>query len=352
MAPGKIGPIKGPAFNGTGTLGKKDCAQLAVPDARQVDHLTPNWLQKARAIICVHLRPDNVSIDHTSLLLKGPLHSGDKAYQAKNFWPLDSALSLVLEPIDLSLFAFPPNSLSSSPLDSSALAYQFADGNTIVPPDTLATLGITGFCLRAHLFPTHPQWIKISISLLPLSADALLLQHPLAVSPAFPGISLDAGGAIHLGPSAAEIFPAIHFGSPIAPALVTQTPWERAIGHPPTGRLNFSVFSFLRTAIKPVNVKLDKLAAAWAELKDSGEQALKFKQPDHLWPEPRAVSDGSEGTTLFSPIFSYLFLLWLLFCPPPSPLVCFSFLFFSPSFPSFFLVFSRVLFAPPPFSFL
>ena len=333
MAGGKSSSIKGTAFQGTAKLSKDDCRQLAVADAKSTDHLTPNWLNSTRSILCLHLRPDNVTIDSASILLAGLLHQGEKAYQCKNYWLTEPVLSLIFAPLDLSLFTFPANCLSSNLLDAANLPHRFVEGNTTVPQETLSTLGIQGFCLRANLYPSHPDWMKLTITIYPRPATALCEEFQLAVSPAFPGMLLDAGGAIHLGPSAAEIFPDIQFGSPVAPALVSSTPWDRAIGYPPTAKIIHAIASFLRTAVRPVHVKsLDNLAKAWDDISERGEAALKFKAPDLLWPEPPEEPATSQGTTSSTPgVFSFF---PGSFFPPfnPPPHLPFFFL-FSPQFP-------------------
>ena len=310
MAGGKAAPIKGPAFDSNTTLSKADCGMLAVHEQKQCDHLTPNWLRKARCLISLHLRPDNVTIDHASAHLAGKLHSSPKTYQCKNFWSPEgeATLALVIDPLDLTSFSFPPNCLSSNLLDSASIPHKFMDNDIQAPQEVLSAAGISGFCLRATLYPSHPDWIKLALSLFPLPADALREEHQFAISPAFPGFQLDHGVSIHLGPSAAEIFPGRLTGSPIAPILVVVTPWARAIGHPPTVKMNNAIASFLRTAVRPVHVKsADTLSKAWAELKEKGENALKFKTPEHIWPEPQASSANSEGMTsslFFFPLFS------------------------------------------------
>ena len=309
MAGGKSSPIKSAAFQGTDKLTKKDTGELVVTDARNTDHLTPNWLRKARSIVSLHLRPDNTTIDHAAVHLAGNLHSGQKGYQCKNYWATgDRVLTLVVDPFDLAIFSFPPNCLSSSLLDSPNLPHHFLENSAVVPTDTLVSLGVTGFCLRANLYPSHPDWMKLSLTIYPKPAATLVESYPLAISPAFPGLSLDAGGSIHLGPSAAEIFPAISFGSPLAPALVTMTPWDRSVGFPSSSKIVQAVSAFLRTAIRPVHVKsLDSLAKHWSETVEKGDAALKLKQPEHMWPEARSDPPPPEGRTLVLSLFPLLF---------------------------------------------
>ena len=92
----KFTPIKGAGFRGDEPLTREHCSKLVIEPPNSPDSLTPNWLRKARGLLNLHLRSDNIEIDHISFSLHGNMYPGEKAFQTKTFWPTTQPLSLVI----------------------------------------------------------------------------------------------------------------------------------------------------------------------------------------------------------------------------------------------------------------
>ena len=147
-----------------------------------------NWNRGAYGVIALNLSLDNQRIASGSFNLVGTLFP-TKIFNAANFWPTVSPISLSISLPDLSIFKFPDSKLVSSYLASSLITHSFTQNRVVLLPESYPNLGISAFCLRAYVDPSTDAFVKIVITLTPSDKARLLEQFPFHDDPRFLGIN-------------------------------------------------------------------------------------------------------------------------------------------------------------------
>lgn len=284
--------ISGPGFNNPRNPSLAELRKLVVPSfERAVETVLPaaGWQGGLYGAIGLSLSNDNRAVDKGSFMLFGKLAKAPAdgiSAQAAKFWSGAGETKLELQVSDAAIFNF-EDTLTSDLLDSSHVKHAFKHGDAVVSDADLATMGITGFCLRAVVIPTRETFAKITLVLYPLPLDELLEEHPLAENSLFPAISFSSLGEFALGPPAAGLRLPTPWGFPFWPVLTTPTEFSVAPNVPSGTDLRACMAAVLRKTSKPETKNGPAaLHKRWEEVKEAGASNLKTSEPDKRWPLP------------------------------------------------------------------
>ena len=253
-----------------------------------------NWNRGAYGVISLNLSPDNLRVSSGSFNLVGSLFAS-KIFNAANFWPTLTPISLSINLPDLSLFKFPDGKLVSSYLSSSLISHSFTQNGAVLSPDSYPNHGISAFCLRAFVYPSTDAFVKIILTLIPSEEARLLEQFPFHDDPRFPGIKL-CSYELPLGPPHSA--PPINrlWGSPIFPVIIPGSPWLEDSTPIPGSALRHALDSILTTAVLPdAKQSFTTYGQRCDTLLTLGHSNLKSNLPPIAWPtaEPLPLSSAT-----------------------------------------------------------
>ena len=315
------------------SIGFNNPSDLTIPELRAISIQSSNdlpafltnvgWNQGAYGVFTLTLSPDNQRVLNGSFNLIGSLFI-NRTYNAALFWPTPSPISLTLSLPNLNIFTFPNSSLVSNYVPSSALTHSFSQNNTVLAAADLTNLGITPFCLRAHIYPSTDAFVKIVLTISPSDEARLQNLFPFHDDHRFPAIKLGTF-EFPMGPSAAG--PPLNrpWGFPIIPALIPGSPWSASSSFPSGTDLRSALEAMLSSASLPDSKQnFATYSHRCDSLLSQGPTGLKSKPPPIAWPQTPVVAPSTSfqgwfgyATTvfLFSFISFLIFLLVVLICP-------------------------------------
>ena len=264
------------------------------PAAAAAEQLLEDWQGGVIGLVNITLSNDNSSVDNARFLLQGRLfRDSPKFVPCNKIWPARAQNELVLEDLDCSLFRF-SNSLVSNLVDSSEteISFRTSAGQPLIGTD-LDDINMSGFCLRAFVWPSTPNFAKLGLLLYPLAKEELLEVAPLAIHPAFPGISLFSV-EFPIGPPSDSF----RFGLPFFPAVSAGGCFDSFPNFPPREEFVEAAAALLRKATYPeIKVSRTTLQKRWTELEENGNNpnALKSKKMSVIWPLPPVRASIPSG---------------------------------------------------------
>ena len=267
-----------------------------------------NWNKGAYSVFCLVLSPDNQRVLNGSVNLIGSLFK-NKSYNAALFWPTSSPTNLTLSLKDLSIFQFPNGSLTSNYVPCSAFQHSFLQNGAPVAAADLTNLGITPFCLRAHLYPTTDTFMKMIISLTPSDEARLQSVYTFHDDPRFPAIKLGSF-EFPMGPPCSSPILNRQWGFPIVPIIRPASNWLDSSALPSGADLRNALAAILSSAILPETKQNFATYDQRCEvLLAHGHSSLKSASPPILWPAPIAPPTAASQGWLcyFQPFISFLF---------------------------------------------
>ena len=294
-----VRPRKTPLIRSTGFDNPSDLtlAELRALSLNAVNDLPGflagvGWNLGAYGAFTLSLSPDNQRVLNGAFNLIGSLFN-NRNYNAALYWPTTTPVTLSLSLPDLSIFHFPNSSLVSNYVPSSALTHSFNQNNVPLPASSLVNLGITPFCIRAHIYPTTDSFVKIILSLSPSDETRLQSLFPFHDDPRFPAIKLGTF-EFPMGPSAATPPLNRQWGFPIVPILLPGSPWLDSSSLPSGADLRFALSSMLSSATLPDSKQNFATYNQRCEyLLSVGPTGLKSKPPPIAWPPAPLVSHTS-----------------------------------------------------------
>ena len=262
------------------------------PPEAAAETLLPDWTGNIIGLVNLSLAGDNKTIVNASFLLQGRLIPTPKVIPFSKFWaPSASRVhhELVIEELDGSTFQF-QGSLVSNLVDSADLTFHIrpVGGKPLVGTD-LDDLNWRGFCLRAFIWPTTPNFAKLNILLYPLSREELADEAPLSAFAAFPGFSL-ISVEFPIGPPSTNF----RFGLPFLPAITSGADFHLFPFHPSAEDFVSATAALLRKTTYPeIKASVATLQKRWAELRDADASALKTQSLALIWPLPSTPAPTS-----------------------------------------------------------
>lgn len=278
---------------------------------RAAETLLNEWDGSIIGLLGVTLSGDNRAIHNSTFLLQGTLYHTPKVVQANKFWklPQNTEHEVIFSDIPCSLFKF-TNSMVSNLVDSTDIEYSIRPvGKHPMVGTELDDISFRGFALRAYIWPTHPNWAKITVLLYPLPKDKLLAAHPLSVHAAFPGITAFS----HTFPLGPPTLPGKKYGFPFTPAITPGASFGEFPNHPPAEEFIATTSALLRKTTYPeIKINHVHLQKRWEELSRPGSNpsSLKSQALTLVWPSPIVSVPVSQGRLV---ALFYLFLLVLSF---------------------------------------
>jgi len=285
VRPRKTPLVRSIGFNNPSDLSISELGALSIASTNDLPGFLAaiGWNQGAFGIFTLSLSTDNQRVLNGNLNLVGSLFNS-RTFNAALFWPTSSPVSLAINLPDLSLFRFPNSSLVSNYVPSSAFTHSFSQNNSVLAGADLTNLGITPFCLRAHVYPTSDAFVKIVLTLTPSDEARLQNLYPFHDDHRFPAIKLGTF-EFPMGPSAAG--PPLNrpWGFPIVPVLLPGSPWTDSSSLPSGSDLRSALYAMLQSATLPdskqnfatYNLRCESLLV-------SGSASLKSRLPPIAWP--------------------------------------------------------------------
>ena len=250
------------------------------------------------------LAGDDKAVSNASFLLQGRMIPAPKVIPFTKFWaPSASRVhhELVIAELDGSSFRF-KDSLVSNLVDLSDLTFHIrpVGGQLLVGTD-LDNLHWWGFCLRAFIWPTTPNFAKLIILLYPLSKDEIADEALLSSFAAFPGFSL-ISVEFPIGLPSTNF----RFGLLFLPAITAGTEFHLFPSYPSAEDLAAATASLLRKTTYPeIKASVATLQTRWAELKEADASALKTQSLALNWPLPSTPTPTSGRLAADNPgVFS------------------------------------------------
>jgi hypothetical protein len=312
MVRGKKGPsiIAGDQFSVDAALNLEVVKSWTVETLDRAGETLYDWEGDIVGLVGTTLSGDNKSVHNSRFLLQGSLYRNKvKVVNANTYWtfPDRARHELVFEPLRGDLFVF-RDTLVSNLVDSSEIEWSLRpQGKQPLMGTELDDAGFKGFCLRAFLWPTAPNWAKLNILLYPLCKEELISSHPLSVHAAFPGISV-VNETIPLGPEAKK---KERYGIPFITAVLPGANFVDFPFFPPAKEFVAATAGLMRKTTYP-EVKSNEtyLKRRWEELATNGDpSSLKSPALTLAWPAPTTSIPIADGrlASFFHP-------------PPPLPL--------------------------------
>ena len=285
--------IRSDAFTGTDGLNWEDMEALRVSSPKDAaDKLVESWTGGVVGITMFHLNNDRRKVDNVSFLLLGTLFEDNPKVIATNKIFPNSNAKLVLSDLNCDLFSF-SNSLSSKLVDSSALNYSFKASATgpNLNEEEMAARNLGPFSLRAYVYPTTENHMKLDIAIYPLDEASLRETFPMAEDPRLPGIQLCTIGEVRVCPNQEEVLGDRSWGQPTLPAFLSATPFSASSPLPPTSLLRKAFAALMAKALRPTFKKDAKfLKDLWDKVLKEGVSVLSSPPLDLAWPPPAELN--------------------------------------------------------------
>ena len=298
--------IDGEEFEGDELLSGDEWAKLVVKSFHNVGaSLLPGWNESPTVIVIAELTNDCSLIDSLGIVTEGKVFGArEKLVAANKIWNFkQKQLKLKIFPLDLGIFRF-MGRMWSEFVDSTEVKAMFInEGEENLELNDLGAQGYAGFSLRLFLLPLNVTQARITMILYPFDKEALLKNHPLAVRPEFPGVSitvLTADLGIQKG-----LITEKSIGCPILPAIKSASPVNLANMIPTPAEVSSKISTlFANVRVPEVKTTVRSLWERMSNIKAGGENQLEAILPETLWRAPmNANAQISAGSLMLYVMF-------------------------------------------------
>ena len=284
--------IDGKEFEGDELLSGEEWSKLVVKSFHNVGpSLLPNWNEAPTVIVIAELTNDCSHIDSLGIITEGRVfNTREKLVAANKVWNFkQKQLKLKIFPLDLGIFRF-MGRMWSEFIDSSEVKAMFInEGDENLELKDLGAQGFTGFSLRLFLLPISVSQVKVTMVLYPFDKEALLKNHPLAIRPEFPGVSVTVITA-DLGIQKSVVTDK-QICSPVLPAIKSASPVDLASTVPTPAEVSAKISTLFGTVRVPeVKTTVKSLWERMSNIAEGGESQLESISPQFLWKAPMNAS--------------------------------------------------------------
>jgi len=259
------------------------------------------WNGKAIGCLILELSQDNSEVTNAQFSVRGDFGEKELQIGASKLWQdanVDTVLTIRFPRPEA--FVFPEGLWSNMLEDSKTVHYyhMVKEGRAPQPINDadLEKWGIGRFCLQmvcclsaASSVETGPV-IKYKVLLFPTSKEKISEMGMVAKSAGLPGLKAWEGEC-PLGPR-----PQQAWRCPLAPLLLTGTPFEQLAESPGVEQLRYAIGRLMIRAAQPEICKnVSSLANKWEKIKKGGGIG-SVKDPPLRWPDPgqRPVRTGKH----------------------------------------------------------